>query len=387
MKNSDAKGEEPARKPPRLITWPGMARGNLTWRPLMLWVFAGLVILAVGVVAEYILRFRSPEAQAAMLATPAPIDGDRAYKYLKQICAIGPRPAGSAANTKQRQLVASHFEKLGAKVTEQPFSGADPKSGEKVDMVNLVGSWHPERLQRVVIGAHYDTRPFPDEERDPAKRRLPFLGANDGASGVAMLMEIANHLDTASTHEQPAVQRSVPGKEIANNPSKLSTTWGVDLVLFDGEELVYGTGPNGQVGEYFLGSKEFARRYADGVDAREIKYRYTAGIVLDMVGDKNLNIDQEPHSLEFAPSLVREVWTIARGLKASAFRSRVGRAVLDDHLPLNNAGIPTIDIIDFDYPHWHTSQDLPENCSAASLEQVGKVVTAWLSQPRKRTTR
>jgi glutaminyl-peptide cyclotransferase len=295
-----------------------------------------------------------------MLATPAPIDGDRAYKYLKQICEIGPRPAGTAANTKQRQLVASHFEKHGAKVIEQPFSGADPKSGEKVDMVNLVGSWHPERLQRVVIGAHYDTRPFPDEERDPAKRRLPFLGANDGASGVAMLMEIANHL------------------------GKLPTTWGVDLVLFDGEELVYGTGPNGQVGEYFLGSKEFARRYADGVDAREIKYRYSAGMVLDMVGDKNLNIDQEPHSLEFAPSLVREVWTVARGLKASAFRSRVGRAVLDDHLPLNNAGIPTIDLIDFDYPYWHTSQDLPENCSAASLEQVGKVVTAWLSLPRSK---
>ena len=296
-----------------------------------------------------------------MLATPAPIDGQRAFKYLKQLCEIGPRPAGSPANTKQRQLVSAHFVKMGGKVSEQPFTGVDPKSGATVNMVNLVGAWHPERPQRVVIGAHYDTRPFPDEERDPAKRKLPFLGANDGASGVALLMEIAHHL------------------------SKLPTAWGVDLVIFDGEELVYGTGAINQEGEYFLGSKEFARLYAESVDDPRVKTRYRAGMVLDMVGDKNLTIDQEPHSLDFAPGLVREVWAVAKGLKATAFRGKVGQAVLDDHLPLNNAGIPTIDIIDFDYKHWHTSQDLPENCSAASLEQVGKVVTAWLSQPKRRT--
>ena len=115
-----------------------------------------------------------------------------------------------------------------------------------------------------MIGVHYDTRPFPDEERDPARRKLPFIGANDGASGVALLMEIAHHLE------------------------KLPTPWGVDLVLFDGEELVYGQGQN-QIGEYFLGSKEFARQYAEGVDAGSSKYRYAAGIVLDMVGDRDLD--------------------------------------------------------------------------------------------------
>jgi hypothetical protein len=320
----------------------------------------GLLMVAFVAVFPAVYWYRAREANAAMFAaTPAPVDGARAYKYLKEICAIGPRVAGTAANAKQRALVAKHFAQYGGKVREQPFTGTDPKTNERVDMVNLIGSWKPERLQRIVIGAHYDTRPFPDEERDPSKRRLPFLGANDGASGVALLMELAHHLD------------------------KLESPWGVDLVLFDGEELVYGGGRN-QTGEYFLGSKEFAREYADAVENRRVRYRYAFGFVLDMVGDKDLAIDQEEYSLNFAPGFVREVWAVARQVKATAFRSRVGQAVLDDHLPLNNAGIQTIDLIDFDYPHWHTSQDLPENCSAASLEQVGKVVTAWLGMPRPR---
>ena len=101
-----------------------------------------------------------------------------------------------------------------------------------------------------------------------------------------------------------------------------------------------------------------------------------------MVGDKNLNIAREPFSVELVPKLVRDVWGVAKALKVTQFRSELGRYVQDDHLPLNNAGIPAIDIIDFDYPHWHTASDLPENCSGASLEAVGKVVTAWLNKPK-----
>jgi hypothetical protein len=325
-----------------------------------LWVGVPLAAAALALALPAVQWFRSREAVAAMLAAPAPVDGERAYKYLKQLCEIGPRPAGSEANARQRALVKKHFADQGAQVREQSFRGTDPKTGARVDMVNLIASWNPDRRDRVVIGVHYDTRPFPDEDRDPAKRSAPFLGANDGASGVALLMEIAHHL------------------------KELSTPWGVDLVLFDGEELVYGAGQD-QNGEYFLGSKAFAREYAAGVDSRRIRYRYVAGLVLDMVGDRDLAIDKEENSLNLAPGLIREVWAVADQLRASAFHNRIGRAVLDDHLPLNNAGIPTIDLIDFDYPHWHTSQDTPDKCSAASLEQVGKVVTAWLAQPRRRT--
>lgn len=311
-----------------------------------------LSAVAVGLSALYAYRFA--DAQVRGKPRPAAIDGDRAYAYLKQICALGPRPAGSEANTRQRKLVADHFQKHGGQVREQTFAARDPQTGAVVQMANLIGSWFPERTERVLITAHYDTRPFPDEETDPTLRKGVFLGANDCASGVALLMEIAHHLGT------------------------FDTPWGVDLVLLDGEELVYGRN-----GEYFLGSKEFGRIYSE-TPREKRKFRYTYGILLDMVGGRDLQIAQEPYSLDFAPRLVREIWSVADQLGERAFRPNVGRAVLDDHLALNRAGIPTIDIIDFEYPFWHTVQDTPENCSPASLKSVGRVVTAWLSLPKPR---
>src|SRR5262249_5795526 len=156
-------------------------------------------------------------------------------------------------------------------------------------------------------GAHYDTRPQPDQEDDPARRKLPFLGANDCASGVALLMEIAHHLE------------------------KLETSWGVDLVLFDGEELVYGNNP--RQGEYFLGSWHFARASSAQLERARPEMPYRAGMVLDMVGGRELQLKGEPNSLTFAPDLVRQVWGIARQLDARSFRNDTGREVPDDPLP------------------------------------------------------
>jgi glutaminyl-peptide cyclotransferase len=325
-------------------------------------LLASLLLIAVGVTflarsnvtwPDFLGSSSVVEASAVMFDPPPPIDGKRAYDYLKKICEIGPRTAGSDANTRQREMVKAHFTKMGAQVREQPFQTQDPQTGQALTLVNLIGAWHPDRTERIVIGAHYDTRPHPDEEDDPVRRAMPFLGANDGASGVALEMEIAHHLD------------------------KLDTRWGVDLVLFDGEELVYGNSPT--VGEYFLGSIEFAQRYADQVDAGRIKYRYVGGIVLDMVGGRNLQIKVEPNSRRFAPELVNQVWRVAGALKAKSFKNQMGREVRDDHLPLNDKNIPTIDLIDFDYPYWHRADDLPKNCSAESLEEVGRVVTTWLA--------
>jgi hypothetical protein len=326
-----------------------------------LWVVAGLAVMLAGVALAAWPALRTSMAESAASLAPATVDGARAYGYLQAICKIGPRPAGTAANTAQRALVAKHFQEKGGAVREQPFTGVDPISNKPVAMVNLVGSWFPERTERVLLGAHYDTRPYPDEDPDPARRRDPFIGANDGASGVALLMEIANHL------------------------AESKTPWGVDLVLFDGEELVYGPSRD-YVGEFFLGSKAFAREYAQSQRARKRGTpHYAYAIVLDMVGDKDLAIDQEQNSLEFAQRLVRDVWSVAKALKVKQFRDRVSRvAVSDDHLPLYNVGIPAIDIIDFEFPHWHTTKDVPENCSPASLEAVGKVMTAWLNKPKPR---
>ena len=292
---------------------------------------------------------------------PAPIDGDRAYKYLNQICAIGPRKAGSAANKAQRDLVAAHFQKHGAAVREQPFRARDPKSRKPVDMANLIGSWFPERAERVLLAVHYDTRPFPDRDPDFANRDKPFIGANDGASGVALLMEIAHHL------------------------SDSTTPWGVDLVLLDGEELVYEGADD--IKKYFLGSRAFGKAYEADRKSGKLKDKYVAGIVLDMVGDRDLAIDREVNSQRLARKLNDEIWAVAAQIKEPAFRDQIGPEVRDDHLSLNDAGIPTIDLIDFEYPHWHTSQDLPENCSGESLKAVGRVVTAWLNQPKAKPKR
>jgi len=332
------------------------------WWDLALLQGPWLVFLLLGLILAFllpiVLNLRPSMAESQAALAPAPIDGDRAYGYLKEICKLGPRKAGSETNARQRALVAEHFKKHGATVREQQFTGTDPLSGAKVEMANLIGSWFPARTERVVIGVHYDTRPFPDRDPDPAKRQTPFLGANDGASGVALLMEIAQHLNDSTTQ------------------------WGVDLVLFDGEELVYD-----QTGKYFLGSLEFARVYQSDRKNRRIKTHYVSGLVLDMIGGRDLSIEQEQYSLQFAPRLVRDVWSVAQKLNAAGFKNRTGKAVLDDHFALNDAEIPTIDIIDFDYPFWHTAGDLPEQCSGASLAQVGRVVTAWLALPKPKTRR
>jgi hypothetical protein len=164
--------------------------------------------------------------------------------------------------------------------------------------------------------------------------------------------------------------------EIAHHLNDSPTPWGVDLVLFDGEELVYD-----RVGEYFLGSKAFAAAYKSAQKKSRAR-TYVRGFVLDMVGGRDLTIKREPYSVQLAPELVNDLWNVAMRIDAKAFTRDMGVAVQDDHLPLNDVGIPTIDIIDFDYEFWHKAGDLPEACSAESLEQVGRVMTAWLAQPK-----
>jgi glutaminyl-peptide cyclotransferase len=322
-------------------------------------VLVGALVFAGGLCAIVMMPFFSSTASSELEDTkpiPAPVDGQRAFGYLKLVSDIGPRIAGSEANTRQRNMVVEHFKKLGASVKEEEFAAIHPLTGKRVKMVNVIGSWNPDRTERVVIGAHYDSRPFPDEEVDPNLRRARFIGANDGASGVALLMELAHHL------------------------KEFPTPWGVDLVLFDGEELVY-EGPEGRQGEFFLGSKAFAKAHPNKKGA---KVRYVAGFVVDMVAGKDLIIDKEPMSLKLAGGLVRQTWSVAERLDppSKVFRNNVGREVQDDHLPLNNVGIPTIDIIDFEYPHWHRASDIPENCAPEGLKEVGRVLTGWLSLPK-----
>lgn len=283
---------------------------------------------------------------AVVRAEEPPFSGKLAYAHLEAICGLGPRPSGSAAMERQRAVLEKHFRGLGARVDRQAFEIRDRRSGKPVRMENLVVQWHPDRQERVLLGAHYDTRPFPD--RDPKDPKGVFIGANDGASGVAALMELG---------------RAMPG---------LEGRLGVDFVLFDAEEYV--VDPRDP---YCLGSTFFARQYASSPPA----HRYRCGVVLDMVADKNLQIFQEEHSVSWPDTrvVVDSIWATAARMGVREFVPRPKYAVDDDHVPLRMiARIPTCDVIDFDYPQWHTTDDTPANCSAESLEVVGSVILEWL---------
>jgi glutaminyl-peptide cyclotransferase len=283
---------------------------------------------------------------------PTGFSGERAMASLEAICALGPRPSGSEAMRRQRALLAEHFRAAGGRVVGQAFRVRDRQTGEPVHMENLLISWHPDRGERILIGAHYDTRPYPD--RDPVDPRGVFIGANDGASGVALLMEMARFMG------------SVTGP-------------GVDFVLFDAEEYV--VGPRDP---YFLGSTYFARRHA-AARREGTGPNYRCGVIVDMVADRDLEIWQEVKSVTWPDTrpVVESIWDVARRLGVRQFVPRPRHEVEDDHVPLRNIGrIPTCDIIDFDYPAWHTTRDLPSQCSAESLEAVGSVVLAWLREQR-----
>jgi len=310
---------------------------------------AGLAALG-GVVAVVVLLTSNGRSNGAGVSSlrleQIPFDGTKAYEYLREICKIGRRPSGSAGMEAQQRLLSEHFTKLGAKVRLQRFRARNPLEGPDVPMANLIVEWCPESKERILIATHYDTLPYPMKDR--ANRLGVFVGANDGASGVALLMALG--------HDMPG----------------LNTACGVDFVFFDGEEYVFE--PDGT---YFLGSEFFSTSYAK----EPPPYRYRWGVLLDMIGDADLQIYQERNSMWWADTrpLVEEIWRTARKLGVREFIPRQKYEVRDDHLALHNiAGIPACDIIDFDYPAWHTQGDTPERCSALSLAKVGWVIRQWL---------
>jgi hypothetical protein len=280
-------------------------------------------------------------------ASGAPnLNAKRAFEYLARVCRIGPRPSGSPGMTQQQTLISEHFGKFKVPVQFQSFDAVHPLNGTPVRMNNIIVSWQPESRERVLIACHYDTRPFPD--RDAKNPRGVFVGANDGASGVALLMELAHHM------------------------RDLKPTYGVDFVFFDGEELIYG-----DQGKYFLGSEYFSTEYL----RRPPEHKYHYGIVVDMVGDRDLQLHMERNSMRLAPRLTESVWQTAKDLRIKEFVAREAWEVQDDHLALNQiAGIPACDIIDFNYPYWHTTGDVPGRCSGESLAKVGRVLLAWLNK-------
>ncbi len=309
------------------------------------------------------------QAEEATVALPladhqeVEFNGQRSYGYLKDLCALGNRKSGSLGMKQQQIMLEKHFSGLQANVTFQRFKVKHPLNGKRVPMANILVEWRPEARQRILLCAHYDTRPLPDQEINPRIRQNGiFLGANDGASGTALLMEIAHHV-----HQLPL-------------------NYGLDFVFFDGEELVYSIGRQ-DIGPYFLGSTWFAQQYRK----HPPRHEYVAGVLFDMVADADLTLYQEENSASWKHTrpLVKEIWGTAQRLGIKEFIPRVKYLVNDDHIPLNKiAKIPVCDIIDFSYPdyprnrYWHTTADAPGRCSADSLGKVGTVIIEWLSTKR-----
>ncbi len=288
-----------------------------------------------------------------------PIDAARAYRYLEQICALGPRQTGSKAMASQQELLKKHFEELGAKVEFQRFQMRHPRTGQATPVANTIVRWHTDRKERILLCAHYDTRPQADNQRVPPRQRgTVFIGANDGGSGTALLMELGHHI-----------------------PNIKNTAVGVDFVFFDAEEFVFNLGQT--IDRYFVGSEYFARTYL----TQPRDYRYRWGVLFDMVGDRDLQIYQEKNSMWWRDTrpLVKEIWATAKKLGVREFIPRRKHEIRDDHVPLRNiAKIPTCDLIDFDYPrypkneYWHTDKDTVDKCSGESLAKVGWVALTWL---------
>lgn len=271
----------------------------------------------------------SPAAPAPQASGRPTFDSNRAWEHLRRQVAIGPRPAGSAAIAECRRYLLEQLAAMGIQATEQAFDADTPLG--KVRMVNIVATIPGLRKERIALGSHYDTKIF---------REFRFVGASDGASSTATLLELG---------------RALKGR---SNP------FTIELLFFDGEEAVI----EWQGTDNTYGSRYYVQAAQKAGTLKSLR----AFVLLDMVGDRNLNISKENSS---TPWLNDTIWAAARRLgHAKAFPNRSFYLGGDDHFPFLAAGVPSVDIIDFDYPAWHTAGDNLDAVSARSLQITGDVV-------------
>ena len=275
-------------------------------------------------------------------------DKGNAFRYLVEQCEFGPRNPGSNGYKQCLDYLQKTLSGFADTILLQPFVLDDLVNEKSYDLTNIIARFKVGDPQQLLIGAHWDTRPWADEDPDTEKRNDPIIGANDGASGVAVILELARILNASP----PPI--------------------GITLVLFDGEDM----GRSGTPKSYAQGSLAFAKDLP--IEKPD------EAIILDMIGDAELHIPIERYSYQQNRQLVKKLWGLAKVLSLDAFESRIEYSIYDDHVPLwAEAKIPAVDIIDFNYPnsyanYWHTTQDLPENCSAESLGQVGTLLVHYI---------
>lgn len=310
-------------------------------------VFLLFLVISCGKKSE------TPPASTTSVEVPK-FNADSAYAFVQKQVSFGPRVPNTDPHKKTAAWLEAKFKSYGAQVYVQSFR-APTATGEVVDLTNIVASFNPEKQKRILLGAHWDTRPFAD--KDSVKRDASFDGANDGGSGVGVLLEVARQLQA--------------GKPRA----------GVDIILFDGEDWGEKNGsekpplPQGWDDWWCLGSQYW------GKNPHKPGYRAYYGINLDMVGAANVRFFKEGHSMEYAPRIVDKVWSTAARLGYSdMFITEETHALTDDHLFVNkNARIPMIDIVQYDTRKgWgdfhHTTNDNMSVIDKRTLNVVGNTL-------------
>jgi hypothetical protein len=273
---------------------------------------------------------------------PREFGGTRAFGYLEQQMQFGPRIPGTAGHERAGDWILAHLRATADSVVVQSITHVT-RHGVTLHLRNFFARFRPGVPDRVLLLAHWDTRPHADQSQNLGQQRLPVPGANDGASGVAVLLGVADALKAS--------------------PPKL----GVDLLFVDGED--YGDFARDSA-DVLIGSRYFATHRPAG-------YQPLFAVLFDMVADKDQQFYYEGNSQAFAPEVVDRVWRTAADLGyGRIFQPGVKHTLTDDHVALQQAGIHAIDVVDFDYPYWHTREDTIDKVSAASLQVVGDVAVA-----------
>ncbi len=314
------------------------------------WLFSlSLMVIGFSCTQE---EAQKPEVQPARTVSVPSFNQDSAYAFVAAQVAFGPRVPNTAAHRQCRDWLAAKLESYGAQVVLQDFT-ATAYTGQQLQCTNIIGSFNPKATKRILLAAHWDTRFISDQEHDISKQKLPVLGADDGASGVAVLLEIA--------------------RQLSLHPLDI----GVDIIFFDAEDQGEDSGMSAET--WCLGSQYWAR------NPHVAGYKPKYGILLDMVGAKGARFAKEAASMSFAPWLVNKVWKLAQQMGyGQFFVDAATSGVTDDHFFVATiARIPMIDIINkpADSPtgfgtHWHTQADNLDIISKRTLKAVGQVITA-----------
>lgn len=320
-----------------------------------------LALLAVVAVISSCKSTKKADADDSTAVAVGPsFDADSAYAFCERQCDFGPRVMNSEAHDKCGEWIVAKFKQYGCSVTEQK---ADLKAfdGTVLKSNNIIASYKPELTTRILLCAHWDSRPWADNDPDSTNWRKPVMAANDGASGIAVMLEVARLLQKAD-----------------------SLKVGVDFVCFDAEDwgVPQWSDAEDNGDSWALGAQYWAANpHKPGYEAR-------FGILLDMVGGAGARFYQEGMSKEYAPQIVDKVWAAARAAGyESLFPNDQGGYVTDDHIPVNKtARIPTVDIIPY-YPNcqqssfgptWHTVNDTMENIDRNTLKAVGQTIVQVL---------